>query len=795
MSQKINKKAALLFVMAFIVVNYSFGLLVEGTEIYLISRISFQIIASAVSIWWIFLTFKKTKKAERQFWLFLCLGSLSYLTALCLWSYDEFTAKTHQTIYNLSGTFWICQNIFYLLGLLLLVYQLKSRLRTMRLILDILIIMSVAAAMSWRFILTPLLSQSASKLYVIKIIYPILDLGVLFGVLSLLTASHAIFNRKTKVLLIFGLLLLITADTIASYLTVLKVEIVGSNIDILWGSTLLLIGLSGLYHEEQPLPQHGEVYKHKKNHFLKIILPYSAVVAFFIVAGVDFYKSDTVFLSFFMVILLIIIRQIFTLFENEALFNKLSNINEHLEQTVKKRTEQLEETLHEVEHIAYQDMLTGLPNRRLFEKEFSDLLINKENQFAVMMIDIDRFKNINDNLGHSFGDLLLQEVGERLRDNRGSHCRAFRIGGDEFSVLIKYLSIEEAEKAAMNILAKLRKPYTLKDKDIHITPSIGIALYPSDGTDFDTLLTRADLAMYEVKKKGKNDFLFYDFSMKNLSGFELENSLHKAIEREEFVLYYQPQVSINTNEMVGAEALIRWNKAGEGLILPDRFIPLAEESGFIKWMGEWVLRAVCRQIVDWQKKGISPVKVAINISPMQFQQTDFVETVESILIETGADPKYLELEITESVAMENIEYVLCKLSSLKKIGFSISIDDFGTGYSSLKYLSQLQIDKLKIDRSFVASMEQNEKNAAIVRLTTLMAKELGMKVIAEGVENNTQAAYLKKVGCEEFQGYLFSPPLPKEQFEQLLVRVPVASYKGNRKMIETHGKVTLVSEE
>ncbi|MFL6560417.1 MAG: putative bifunctional diguanylate cyclase/phosphodiesterase, partial [Bacillus sp. (in: firmicutes)] len=311
--------------------------------------------------------------------------------------------------------------------------------------------------------------------------------------------------------------------------------------------------------------------------------------------------------------------------------------------------------------------------------------------------------------------------------------------------------------------------FTIEDFDLHITPSIGISLFPDHGSDFEALLMKADTAMYKVKEKGKNHYMIYSGSMSMEPMLELESSLRKGLERDEFLLYYQPQISLLTNEIVGVEALLRWDKPGDGMIPPAEFIPLCEENGLIVPLGEKVLLEACKQSVAWRKKGISDLRMAVNISSLQFQDNDFIESVARIIKETGANPNDIELEITESIAMGSIEKTLSKLSFLKQMGFQIAMDDFGTGYSSLHYLSQFPIDRLKIDRSFISSLEKSEKDAAIVRLIVMMAKGLNFQVLAEGVEDESQKAFLDDIKCDEFQGYLFSRPVSVEECEQLIL--------------------------
>ncbi|UCD35534.1 MAG: EAL domain-containing protein [Nitrospiraceae bacterium] len=431
--------------------------------------------------------------------------------------------------------------------------------------------------------------------------------------------------------------------------------------------------------------------------------------------------------------------------------------------------------------MAYYDTLTKLPNRSLFHDRLSKALAHAERytgNCALLFLDLDNFKRINDTLEHRIGDLLIRGVADRLNhyvrsaDTVARQGSGFitntvaRLGGDEFTILLTEIStIEDVAKVAQRILVILSQPFILDGHEVFASASIGIAIYPYDGEDMNTLIKNADTAMYHAKDFGKNNFQFYKNSM-NATALErltLENSLRKALERREFVLYYQPRVDIATGRIVGMEALIRWNHHQRGLIQPADFIPLAEETGLIIPIGEWVLKAVCKQNKIWQDSAdiYTPVILSLNLSGLQFRQDTLMKVIEKVLDSTGLDPSFLELEITESVIMKNADTTVVMLNRLKDMGVLISMDDFGTGYSSFSYLKRFPLDNVKIDRSFIRDINENDEDAAIVKAIIVMAHTLNLRVVAEGVESEQQLELLEEFGCDEYQGYFFSRPLPE----------------------------------
>lgn len=424
--------------------------------------------------------------------------------------------------------------------------------------------------------------------------------------------------------------------------------------------------------------------------------------------------------------------------------------------------------------LANNDNLTGLPNRRLlmnFLDQAISLVGRRDLNVAVLFVDLDRFKLINDTLGHVAGDELLKEVAERLKKCVRLSDTVARLGGDEFLILLPDIEkMEDIIIICKRIYAIFDTPVKLGEHEIGVMLSIGISVCPEDGEDGDTLLRKADIAMYRAKSDGKCCYRFYSKGMGHSGNdrLRLENRLRKAVDRGEMYLNYQPQVDVNTGKICGVEALLRWNDPGHGIISPKEFIPVAEESGFIIPIGEWLLRNACTQAKSWQDKGLNHVKLAVNISLRQFMQQEFAHMVDRILKETSFDARFLELELTESVVMDNAETVVKILDELKEIGVRLAIDDFGTGYSSLVYLKHMPIDIIKIDQSFVCDMTENEDDAAICDAIIRLAKSLDLDVVAEGVETVEQLELLKGLDCSKIQGYLVSRPLPPDQFEVYL---------------------------
>ncbi len=457
--------------------------------------------------------------------------------------------------------------------------------------------------------------------------------------------------------------------------------------------------------------------------------------------------------------------------------SKLQQANAHLVIAAieaQKLAEQVQSAKDQLDYLAHHDVLTDLPNRLLLQDRLNqaiELARRQGRQLAVMFMDLDRFKHINDSLGHPVGDQLLQSVAQRLLACVRHSDTISRQGGDEFVLLLS--CIEHAEDAALSaqkMLASISQPHHVEGHDLNINVSIGISIYPDDGRDADTLIKSADTAMYHAKENGRNNYKFFEQCMNDrvVQRQSIETDLRYALERQEFVLHYQPKINLHSGAIVGVEALIRWQHPKLGQILPTQFVSIAEDCGLILPIGRWVLREACLQARIWQQADLPPITVAVNTSALEFRDKHFIKNIRATLKDTCLEPHHLELELTESVLMQDAESSDSVLHGLSDLGIKLAVDDFGTGYSSLSYLRQFPIDSLKIDQSFVNDMTCNADDATIVSAVISMGKSLNKQVIAEGVETPEQAAFLLALNCDEGQGYYFGRPVTAEALTALL---------------------------
>ena len=467
---------------------------------------------------------------------------------------------------------------------------------------------------------------------------------------------------------------------------------------------------------------------------------------------------------------------------------ELKTLNRYLEQRVATRTAALitknvelqseiaarKQVEEKVEHVTLHDTLTALPNRVLFGDRLCLALAQvrrTEKMAAVICLNLDRFKIVNETLGHNQGDLLLQGVAGRLKGCVREDDTIARLGGDEFAIVLSGLThVDHVHTLANKILIAMKQPYIINEHELYVKTSMGISLYPNDGDNAEILLKNADIAMHHMREHGGNNYTFYVSAMysKSFAAMILERDIHRALERKEFVVYYQPQVNVDKCQIVGMEALVRWQHPHRGLISPVEFLPFAEETRMITSIDEMVLHTVCLQNKAWMDKGFNPVPVAVNLSAHTFQQNNLIEMITSVLKETGMPPHLLELEITEGAAMQNLELTIYNLHKLRALGIQIALDDFGTGFSSLFYLKKFPINRLKISQHFVRDLTTDQNDKMIVGAVIALAHSLKFGVIAEGVETNEQLDFLKQQHCTDIQGYLFHKPLSMAMFEELL---------------------------
>lgn len=435
-------------------------------------------------------------------------------------------------------------------------------------------------------------------------------------------------------------------------------------------------------------------------------------------------------------------------------------------------------------HQATRDSLTDLPNRILLEDRISQAIKVSKRQktkIAILFIDLDRFKLVNDSLGHNIGDTLLKTVAERLKGCLRETDTIARWGGDEFIIVLPDLGYKEECIPIINLCQEsLESIFSIDSHSINVTSSVGVSFYPDDGSSTMVLLKNADTAMYNAKSNGRNNFCFYKAQMneKAIEQLELESDLHRALEEQEFFLQYQPLFDVKSDTIISAEALLRWQHPVRGLIPPIEFIQLAEESGLIIPIGDWVLKTACQQNKAWQNMGLPPIKVAVNVSSIQFKQDNILQTVKTVLEDTKLEPQYLDLELTEGIMMENTQLFISVMNVLKNIGVGLVIDDFGTGYSSLSYIKRFPVNKIKIDKSFIHDIHFDKDGRAIVQAIIAMARKLNLRVVAEGVETAEQAQFLKAQLCDEIQGYFYSRPLDANIFQDLLIRKTIEKKPG-----------------
>lgn len=722
----------------------------------------------------IFILIKAHTKAQiyrDRLWLLLTIGCGSYLISQLFWSYYEIILGSYNPVFIGTAFFWAITLICYIVAISDKIKEKRDSNWTRLFLIDTMAFAFFAAALTWIYTIQPGFSFFKDFNFISKllyIVYPVMNLICLFVTAHLfLSIKHDDIERQPLYIVCLSFLLMFVINSRFMHLIVLDGYHSGNLIDPLWSLYILLLGLAGYYIQLSDIRANAANRKYNKlpQSRVILILPIFSVIVLF--GLLIIFQNHFVGMCTSISLILITLRHSLIISQNKQLIVKLEQLNNSLEDKVSERTQDLYE-------FAFYDQLTGLPNRRMFEELLKKAVLKAEQNnstLALLLLDLDRFKTINDTFGHSYGDLMLKEVALRIKNSAGSECTISRQGGDEFAIILEnYIHKQEVAQIAENILTEIAKPIKLYSNNIYTTCSIGISLYSPYSDDSETLLRYVDAAMYYSKERGKNTYEFYTKELnKSVSKkLELETELSKAIVNSEFCLFYQPQINIINGSITGVEALIRWIHPVYGIISPSDFIPIAEDTGMINEIGLWVLETACVEARKIHSEGFKHLKISVNISPKQIQHDNFVLQVTNVITRTGINPQLLDLEITESAAFQYEADIIKKLDELKKLGVTISIDDFGTGYSSLSYLNKLPVDTLKIAQQFVRQIKNDTNNKAIIASIIAVAQSLKLKVIAEGVEEMLEFDFLKSQGCFDMQGYMFSKPVPLDELKAII---------------------------
>ncbi|MGI2329000.1 putative bifunctional diguanylate cyclase/phosphodiesterase [Planococcus sp. YIM B11945] len=704
----------------------------------------FRILVGLLSFVWLSQAFQKRQAKQGPFWLLLSLGVLFFIGTSAWRIYLQLTQDLldpSEAVYAI----WLLSNGSFLSALLYKVKELRATAVKKSYFFNMWMFMIAAISISFHFIIQPVLVDPDSSLIIslVTSIYPLVDLGIMYAITVLYYQSQQSKQKNLMLYVILSQFMLIVSDWAYSYLFLQDSAGRGVVLELFWMISVLLIGLAGFYSHknmnEDP-PSIKNLFEEKS-----FIFPYAAILVLLAIVISDYQlRLNALSLGLLVSFIMILGRQLLIIRTNEKLMD-------------------------EFKYLAYHDSLTGLNNRISFQKEIEKAIAGaKDQNMALVLIDLDRFKVINDTLGHYVGDQVLIKAAARLKKASPPSSALFRLGGDEFVIILPDSKEEDCLQLADAIVRSFQESLAINGYDINVTPSIGISIYPENGKTSENLFKNADAAMYLSKENGKNRYSFYNTELhKSMTRkMIIETELRKAIAKDEFSLFYQPKVDMQTQEMIGMEALLRWHHPELGSVSPAEFIPIAEETGQIVPIGSWVLRTACLQNKTWQDKGLAPLCVSVNVSALQFQQEDFLKTVSLALEESQLDASFLELEITESI-MKNIKESIEITECLRAMRVKISIDDFGTGYSSLHILPKLPIHTIKIDKSFIDDIEQKDHQLMMKAIIDL-GLTLKLNVIAEGIENEGQMNILLENKCRFGQGYLFSKPVPAEAFEYLL---------------------------
>ncbi|MCI3923157.1 bifunctional diguanylate cyclase/phosphodiesterase [Paenibacillus sp. TRM 82003] len=672
-------------------------------------------------------------------------GAAITAIANSIWLFAQFISGTTEYS-DVTYFLWLLAYFSYLAALIWRTKEFRVKDSTASYVFNIVVFMIASASISVHYLIRPVIDLSDSAFYtVVTLAFPVASLSILFAITILYTLLQHSREKLPNLYIILGFFVQVVADFGFAFQSVSGGYLPGSTLDLLWVYAVLLLGTGGFVAVKSRTggTVRGQPFERKETFF-----PYiSMVVLLFAVMSSYEWKLNHLSLGFSITFFLVIGRQWFVLRKNGQL-------------------------VKEYRHLAYHDPLTGLRNRFSFTEDLASVFADRAQcRVALLLIDLDRFKVINDTLGHTAGDKILRMAAGRLESVLQDTNALYRLGGDEFIIVLPDADEALCEDTAATIISSFQEPFRANGYDMIVTPSIGISRSPDNGSNGDELLKFADAAMYLAKESGKNNYRFYNAALHDTINrkMKLEHELRMAIERGQLSLVYQPKVDLRTRRMIGMEALLRWEHPEFGPVSPAEFIPIAEETGQIVRIGEWVLVEACRRNKRWQEEGYASLCVSANVSVRQFQHYDFVNVVRKALRTSGLSPEYLELEITESV-MQDAKESSTVLREMRRLGVKTSIDDFGTGYSSLHMLQRLPIDTIKIDKSFIDHLEDTAQ-LALVKTIIDLGLRFGLNVVAEGIESEQQMKALVEHHCQIGQGYLFSKPVGPEEFERLLERL------------------------
>jgi len=722
-------------------------------------------------------------------WGTMALAMLFYALGDSSWALLEIWLK-ESPFPSIADFFYLMYYPVFLVGIVLLPSRPETTTNRINRFIDITIVMASAMLGFWAFLIGPSIQSSAgipASTQAILLAYPVGDLVILWAMLLILYNHPDEKNNSPILLLATGLLSMIVFDSVYSYQSLLGTYTSGGYLDVGWIISTLVIGLGGVHqilsnkvgNVELSNP-HNEAPKNWIK-TITLVMPYIwLALAYVILMRYKFISLPMDFQSLSIavggIIVLVLIRQVITLFDNQKLNTRLQMTNLDLEEEIVERKRMEAKLSYDTLH----DAMTGLPNRALFldrlEQVIETTKRHPELPYAVLFVDLDQFKVVNDSLGHLVGDKLLIMVGKRLQDILRSSDTVARFGGDEYGILLEIAEPESSVRlVSQKILDELKPAFKVDTHEVYISASIGIVMNTAGYTCAEEILRDADIAMYRAKELGRSRFEIFDINMLSQANtrMELENEIRTGLENREFLLYYQPIIFLESNRLEGFEALIRWFHPKRGLLLPDQFLPIAEASGLIQPISDWVLDEACKQLKDWQNKfpSMQHLKVNVNISNNYFAQPNFAEKVIQALQSSGLKAEFLKLEITEGVLINNYVAAINVFKQLKDFGVQLQIDDFGTGYSAMEYLQHFPIDAIKIDRTFINGLGKGEKSSKLVRAMVSMAHELGMEIIAEGIETDAQLGELKKIFCGYGQGFLLSVPLDSSATHNMLTRL------------------------